>query len=298
MDIIISIIRGILEQGFIYGIMALGIYITYCILNFPDLSVDGTFPLGAAVTALLLSLGINPWMALIAAFICGAMAGFVTGIFHVKLHITDLLSGILTSTALYSVNLMIVGGTALLSIVKAKTIFNSGLATLFPESFSKYVPLIIIFILAVLLKLLLDLYLKTRSGMLLRATGDNETMVTSLAKDSGSVKIVGLMIANGLVATAGSVLCQQQRYFEISMGTGMLVMGVASVIIGMALFGKVPFIKPTLIVILGAVIYRACLSIAINLGINPNNLKLLMTLIFLAALISRRAIDRRGGVTK
>lgn len=298
MNIIISILRGILEQGFIYGIMALGIYITYCILNFPDLSVDGTFPLGAAVTAILLSLGFNPWLALAAAFICGALAGLMTGIFHVKLQITDLLSGILTSTALYSVNLMVVGGTALLSISKAATIFNSGPASLFPESISRYVPLIIIFILAILMKFLLDCYLKTRSGMLLRATGDNEVMVTSLAKDSGSVKIIGLMIANGLVATAGSVLCQQQRYFEISMGTGMLVMGVASVIIGMALFGKVSFMKPTLVVILGAVIYRSCLSLAINMGINPNNLKLLMTLIFLAALISRRAMDRKGGTLK
>lgn len=295
MDIIISIIRGILEQGLIYGIMALGIYITYCILNFPDLSVDGTFPLGAAVTAILLSLGFNPWLALIVAFACGAAAGFVTGIFHVKLKITDLLSGILTSTGLYSVNLMIVGGTALLSITKANTIFNSGLAALFPESVSRYVTLIIIFILAMILKFLLDWYLKTRSGMLLRATGDNEIMVTSLAKDSGKVKIVGLMIANGLVATAGSVLCQQQRYFEISMGTGMLVMGIASVIIGMALFGKVPFIKSTLVVILGAIVYKACLSLAINFGINPNNLKLLMTIIFLIALISRRAIDAKGG---
>lgn len=298
MDIIISIIRGILEQGFIYGIMALGIYITYCILNFPDLSVDGTFPLGAAVTAILLSLGFNPWLALVLAFGCGAAAGFVTGIFHVKLRITDLLSGILTSTALYSVNLMVVGGTALLSITKAKTIFNSGLATLFPESMSKYVPLIIIFLLAMVMKLLLDWYLKTRSGMLLRATGDNETMVTSLAKDSGKVKIVGLMIANGLVAAAGSVLCQQQRYFEVSMGTGMLVMGVASVIIGMALFGKIPVIKPTLVVILGAVIYRGCLSLAINFGVNPNNLKLLMTVIFLIALVSRRAVDGKGGAGK
>ena len=295
MDIIISIIRGILEQGFIYGIMALGIYITYCILDFPDLSVDGTFPLGAAVTAILLSLGWNPWLALVTAFGCGAAAGFVTGIFHVKLRITDLLSGILTSTALYSVNLMVVGGTALLSITKAKTIFNSGLAALFPEAVSKYVPLIIIFLLAMVMKFLLDWYLKTRSGMLLRATGDNETMVTSLAKDSGKVKIVGLMIANGLVAAAGSVLCQQQRYFEISMGTGMLVMGVASVIIGMALFGKIPVIKPTLIVIFGAIIYRGCLSLAINFGVNPNNLKLLMTIIFLIALVSRRAVDGKGG---
>lgn len=190
---------------------------------------------------------------------------------------------------------MVVGGTALLSITKAKTIFNSGLAALFPEAVSKYVPLIIIFLLAMVMKFLLDWYLKTRSGMLLRATGDNETMVTSLAKDSGKVKIVGLMIANGLVAAAGSVLCQQQRYFEISMGTGMLVMGVASVIIGMALFGKIPVIKPTLIVIFGAIIYRGCLSLAINFGVNPNNLKLLMTIIFLIALVSRRAVDGKGG---
>ena len=225
-----QLIIGVFEQGFIYAIMALGVYITYKILDFPDLSVDSTFPLGAAVTTVMLSSGKNPLLALIAATAAGAIAGMVTGIIHVKFKVRDLLSGIIVMTGLYTLNLRIVGGSANVPLFNYKSVFdNDFINGIFPEALAPYKTVIIIFIIMIIAKILLDLYLKTKSGYLLRAVGDNETIVTSLAKDSGFVKIVGLAISNGLVALAGSVMCQQQRFFEISMGTGTIVIGLASV---------------------------------------------------------------------
>lgn len=293
MDIFFRLLKGILEQGFIYGILALGIYITYQILDYPDLSVDGTFPLGAAITAVLISNGVNPWLAILLSFCGGAVAGLFTGIFHVVFRIKDLLSGILTMTALYSINLKI-AGAALLPITNGKTIFNSKIALWFSGVFHQYTTLIIIFIATFTIKKLLDWYLSTKSGLLLRATGDNPTMVTLIAKNNGLIKIIGLMICNGLAAVGGSVLCQQQRYFDSTLGTGMLVMGLASVIIGISIFGKIKLINATTMVILGSIIYKACLSIALNIGINPNDLKLLMSIIFIIALISKDLLDKGG----
>ncbi len=283
----ISIFPNILEQGFIYGILALGIYITYRILDFPDLSVDGTLPLGSAITAMLIFQGVNPWLAILLAFLTGCFAGFLTGIFHVVFKIKDLLAGIITMTGLYSINLMIAGGKPILPITNENTIFNSGI-------FQNFSALFIIFICIVVIKLLLDWYFKTQSGLLLRAVGDNHTVVTMLAKDQGKVKILGLMLCNGLAATAGSILCQQQRSFDVNAGTGMLVMGLASVIIGMSIFSHVSFIKGTTMVIFGSIIYKACLAIALILDFNPNNLKLLMASIFLIALVSKDLL-RKGG---
>lgn len=283
MDVFLSISEGILEQGLIYGIMALGIYITYRILDFPDLSVDGTFPLGSAVTAMLITLGVNPWLAILTAFLAGALAGLLTGIFHVVFGIKDLLAGIITMTGLYSVNLMIAGGRAVLPIANETTIFTTASNALF-----------LIFLCALVIKMLLDLYLKTKSGFLLRAAGDNDAVVTMLGKNPGMVKILGLMLCNGLAATAGSILCQQQRSFDVTSGNGMMVMGLASVIIGSSLFGKLPLIKETTVVFLGSVLYKACLSIALNLNFNPNNLKLLMALIFLTALIGKNMTEKGG----
>ncbi|MSS64007.1 ABC transporter permease [Velocimicrobium porci] len=290
----LSIIQGILEQGFIYGIVALGIYITYHILDFPDLSVDGTFPLGSAVTAVLLIHGVNPWLTILISFLAGACAGFLTGFFHVVLKIKDLLAGIITMTGLYSINLMITGYSPLLQIGDAKTIFNSGFLANLSNSFGVWKTFILIFLNTIVIKLFLDWYFKTKSGFLLRAAGDNENMITMLAQDKGKVKIIGLMLCNGLSATAGSVLCQQQRYFDSNSGTGMLVMGLASVIIGMTLLGKLAKIKGTTMVIFGAVLYKACIAVALNLRINPNNLKLIMAIIFLIALVSKD-LFRKGG---
>lgn len=292
MDILL-ILRGIGEQGLIYGILALGIYITYQILDYPDLSVDGTFPLGAAITAALILQGVNPWIAIVLSFAGGALAGLMTGIFHVVFKIKDLLSGILTMTALYSINLRI-AGKAILPITNEDRIFNTGIANLIPKSLSRYTTLIMVLLCVIVIKLILDWYLKTKSGLLLRATGDNPGMVTLQAKNNGYVKVLGLMICNGLAATAGSILCQQQRFFDVNLGTGMMVMGLASVIIGISIFGKFKFLRVTTVVILGSIVYKACLSLALTIGINPNDLKLLMTVLFLAALISKDVLSKGG----
>ena len=176
MDIIIGIMRNILEEGFIYGIMAMGVYISYSVLHFPDLSVDGTFPLGMCVTASLIAAGVDPYVACIVAFLSGACAGCVTGLLHVKLRIADLLSGILVMTAMWSVNLVITRGSAVVPYYNKDTIFNSGAVKLFPEGLYTWRILIVSAIAAVAVKVILDLYLKTKSGLLLRATGTTSSL--------------------------------------------------------------------------------------------------------------------------
>lgn len=194
-----SLIITTMEQGFIYGILALGVYITYKILDFPDLTVDGSFPLGGAVGAALITKGISPFLALLLAFLAGALAGMLTGLIHVKGKVRDLLAGIIMMTALWTVNLRI-AGTANVPLFSQKTIFKNNLIDrMFPGTLKNYATLALIFVIAVGAKLLLDLYLGTKSGFLLRAAGDNDKLVTSLAKDAGNVKIIGLAIANGLV---------------------------------------------------------------------------------------------------
>ncbi len=279
-----SLIITTMEQGFIYGILALGVYITYKILDFPDLTVDGSFPLGGAVGAALITKGISPFLALLLAFLAGALAGMLTGLIHVKGKVRDLLAGIIMMTALWTVNLRI-AGTANVPLFSQKTIFKNNLIDrMFPGTLKNYATLALIFVIAVGAKLLLDLYLGTKSGFLLRAAGDNDKLVTSLAKDAGNVKIIGLAIANGLVALAGCVFCQKERVFEISMGTGAMVIGLASVIIGTSLFRKLSFLKTTTTVFFGAVIYKLCVGIAIK-NFEPRDMKLITAVLFLVILL-------------
>ena len=279
-----SLIITTMEQGFIYGILALGVYITYKILDFPDLTVDGSFPLGGAVGAALITKGMSPFLALLLAFLAGALAGMLTGLIHVKGKVRDLLAGIIMMTALWTVNLRI-AGTANVPLFSQKTIFKNDLINrMFPGTLKNYATLALIFVIAVGAKLLLDLYLGTKSGFLLRAAGDNDKLVTSLAKDAGNVKIIGLAIANGLVALAGCVFCQEERVFEISMGTGAMVIGLASVIIGTSLFRKLSFLKTTTTVFFGAVIYKLCVGIAIK-NFEPRDMKLITAVLFLVILL-------------
>lgn len=279
-----SLIITTMEQGFIYGILALGVYITYKILDFPDLTVDGSFPLGGAVGAALITKGMSPFLALLLAFLAGALAGMLTGLIHVKGKVRDLLAGIIMMTALWTVNLRI-AGTANVPLFSQKTIFKNALIDrMFPGTLKNYATLALIFVIAVGAKLLLDLYLGTKSGFLLRAAGDNDKLVTSLAKDAGNVKIIGLAIANGLVALAGCVFCQEERVFEISMGTGAMVIGLASVIIGTSLFRKLSFLKTTTTVFFGAVIYKLCVGIAIK-NFEPRDMKLITAVLFLVILL-------------
>lgn len=274
----------ILEQGLIYGILALGVYITYKILDFPDLTVDGSFPLGAAVTAALITRGVNPYLTLPAAFLIGVLAGVCTGLIHVKGKVRDLLSGIIMMTALWSINLYI-AGTSNVPLFSQETIFkNDFIESVIPDGMSGYTTLLLILILTVICKVVLDLYLKTKSGFLLRAVGDNPVLVTSLAKDQGNVKILGLAIANGLVSLAGCVFAQEERLFEISSGTGAIVIGLASVIIGTSLFRKVTVLKATTAVLIGSIIYKACVAVALR-SFEPQAMKLITAVLFLIILL-------------
>ena len=289
MDFFITII----EQGLIYGILALGVYITYKILDFPDLTTDGSFPLGAAVTAALISRGVNPYLTLPIAFAAGALAGVCTGLIHVKGRVRDLLSGIIMMTALWTINLRI-AGTSNVPLFSKETIFkNSFLEKFLPEAVQPYGTLIVIVILAAVTKLILDFYMKSKSGFLLRAVGDNEKLVTALARDQGNVKILGLAIANGLVALSGCIFCQEERVFEISMGTGAVVIGLASVIIGTSLFRNMTFMKATTAVVIGSVLYKACTAVAMK-NFEPQDMKLITAALFLIVLLI--SMERRKKV--
>lgn len=286
-----DLIIGIIEQGLIYGIMALGIYISYTILNFPDLSVDGTFPLGAAVSTALMVNGVNPWLCLLAAFLCGCAAGAVTGFFNVKLKIKDLLSGILMMTALYSINYRIVGAPNKF-LMQETTIFSIFSENI-PEWFVPYKYLVWIVIITLTVKYLLDWYMRTKSGFLLRSVGDNEGLVVTLAQNPGMIKIIGLALANGLVALAGALSCQRNMQFDITSGTGIMVMGLAAVIIGTTVFKKVSFVRVTTGVVFGMIIYKACISAAISSGLMSSDTNLIVTLLFIVTLMANQAASGR-----
>ena len=285
MNAMMELCISTLTQGFIYALLSYGVYITYKILDFPDLTVDGSFPLGAAVTAVMLVKGVNPFVTLLAALFIGAVAGFVTGFIHVKLGVRDLLAGIITMTALFSINLQIAGSN--LAIERSiDTIFTSGpIMAIMGNSSLIYRKFVVALVLAVVVKLILDWYLKTKSGLLLRAVGDNATLVTTLAKDKGNVKLLGLVIDNALVALSGAVVCQEQRAFSSTMGTGQVVFGLAAVIIGTTLFRKLSFFKATTAVLIGSVFYKACIQVAISLGLPANLLKLATAVLFLVVLV-------------
>ena len=219
-----DLIVSTLTQGLIYALLSYGVYITYSVLDFPDLTVDSSFPLGAAVTAILLLGGVDPWLTLLCAAGAGALAGLCTGLIHVRLGVRDLLAGIITMTALSSVNLLIAGSNV--TVERAvDTIFTSApVMALLGDLTLSARKLIVALVLAVVVKLLLDLYFRTKSGLLLRAVGDNGTLVTTLAQNKGNMKVLGVVIANALVALCGGVLCQEQRSYSAVMGIGQVVL--------------------------------------------------------------------------
>lgn len=291
MNVLINIAIGIVEEGLMYALLAMGMYITYSILDFPDLSVDGTFPLGAVLTGVLILQGVDPWLCLLISFAAGMLAGMLTGILNVKLGIIPLLCGIIMYTAMLSVNLVIVkagtGGKAVAAFFNCKTIFNSSLAALIPERVGGFYlrTAVIALLLVAVCKILVDLYLKTKSGLILRATGDNERYTVMLGKDPGTIKIFGLMLGNGFAALAGSVIAQSKSSADQQMGVGMVVLGLASVIIGLSIFKRAGFMKGTTMVILGSLIYKASYQIVLELGLPTEFNNLLKALIFLVALI-------------
>ena len=274
-----NLIIDAIEEGLLFSIVSMGVYITYKILDFPDLSVDGTYPLGAAITAILLINGVNPWLAIIISAVGGAIAGGITAFLHVKLKISNLMSGILVMIALYSVNLRIMGksNTPLFS---TNTIFkNANLKSIF-----------IIIIMVVICKIIIDTFLKTKRGFLLIAVGDNEQVVSSLGINKNGVKVLGLMISNGLVGMAGAIQAQKYGYADVTMGQGIVVMGLATVVIGITIFGKLSLLKCTTLSILGAIIYKVAIAIALRVNFNPNDLKLITAIIVIIALASNNGI--------
>ena len=291
----INIIKVVLEEGFKYAILALGVYLSYSILDFPDLSVDGTMPLGAILSSVLILHGVNPWISLLIAFAGGLAAGCLTGVLHIKLKLQPLLSGILVYTALLTANLVIIkigtGGQSVASIFGKKTVFNSGIANILPQNIGSVNvrKLIVLAVFVVLIKIIIDLYLKTKSGMLLRATGSNQQYVIMLAKNPGASKILGLAIGKGLAAVSGAIVAQSTETANTQMGVGMVVFGLSSVIIGLSVFKRVGFMKATTMVIFGTVIYKACLQIAVVIGLPSEYNKLLMAVLFVIAIIFSKA---------
>ncbi|MGI9860536.1 ABC transporter permease [Moorella naiadis] len=276
----LNIWLGALEQGLLWGPMVLGVYLTFRILDFPDLTVDGAFTLGAAIAARLIMSGYNPWLTLLVALCGGALAGWITGILHTRLGVAPLLSGILTMIALYSINLRIMG-QANLSLLRVPTIFT-GVKKI--SGIDPYGPALLGLLLVMVVVTLLYLFLQTELGMAVRATGDNDQMIRSLGVNTGSMKLVGLAIANALVALAGGLVAQYQGFADIGMGIGMIVAGLAAVIIGEALVGSATLVRALLAAIVGSIIYRVIISLVLQLGLPATDLKLLTSLIVVAAM--------------
>jgi putative ABC transport system permease protein len=269
-------------EGLVYGFLALGVYLTFRVLAFPDLAVDGTFVLGAAVVAVLIINGVNPFLAMLAALGAGLCAGLATSLLNTKLRIPALLASILVMVGLYSINLRIMGRPNL-PLLREVTIFS--LASQLPGLETRLVyQLVVAAVLAVLVFFILNWFLRTEVGLALRATGDNEQMVRGAGVDTDKTTILGVSIANGLVALSGGVVAQAQGFVDVNMGLGMIIMGLAAVIIGEALFRPKGVARLLLAVLAGTFAYRLVISIALRLGMAPGDLKLITAVLVIIAL--------------
>ncbi len=277
---ILSILPISLQQGLAYALVALGIALAFRVLAFPDLTVDGSFPLGGAVAARLIFEGVDPALSVVAAVAAGFLAGALTGLLNTRLKINSLLAGILMMTILYSVNLRIMG-RANIQLLDRPTIFT------FMENMDvvRYVPVIIFFLLVTLvIKVLLDLFLHTEYGMALRATGNNEDMIRALGVNTDNATIFGLGLSNALVALSGALICQDQGFADVGMGIGMIVAGLASIIIGEAMIKPNTVFRLTLAAVAGSVLYRFIISLGLRLGLAPTDLKMATGFMVIVAL--------------
>lgn len=268
-----------LELGIIYAILALGSFLSYRTLNFPDLTVEGSFTLGAAVSVMVTING-NPYMSLIIAFITGCIAGSLTALLSTKFKIQPLLAGILMMLALYSINLKVMGNKANVNLINQRTVYSVFEGTVL----EKYGTLIFASIILVVVVVLLVLFLETKYGFVLRATGDNPNMVRALGANTDLAILVGLALSNGLVALSGALIAQEQLFADASMGIGMVVIGLASVIIGEGIFGTNRLLRRLIAVVLGAIVYRLIITIVIDLGMPTSDLKLISAIIVAIAL--------------
>lgn len=301
---------GAVESGAIYAIMALGVYLSFRVLDFPDLTVDGSFVTGAAVAAVLILHGTSPVVATIAGALAGFLAGCITGILHTKGKINNLLSGILMMIALYSINLRIMASPQLsllnedtlktqLTAIWEKTgidhIFNGLLEAMGMERFpSTWGIVIVMLIMIVIIKLITDYFLKTEVGLALRATGDNQKMIRSFSANTDVLIIFGIGISNGLVALSGALIAQHGGFADVGMGIGMIIIGLASVIIGEAIFGSKTIARATLAVILGAIIYRIVVTLALRVDfLETGDMKLITALLVILALVAPKLLQTR-----
>ena len=269
-----------LEQGLAYGLVALGIVITFRILAFPDLTVDGSFPLGAAVVSRLIIEGVSPIYGIFMAILCGFLAGCCTGFLNTKLKINSLLAGILMMTMLYSVNLRIMGR----SNIQLLTV-NTILTPLENLDINRFIPIITFFFIVVFaIKFLTDMFFNTQIGFAMRATGDNEQMIRTLGVNTDHMTVLGIGISNAFVALSGALVAQDQGFSDVGMGIGMIVAGLASIIIGEALFGKKTVQRMTFAAIVGSVIYKLIISLGLRLGLAPTDLKMATAVMVILAL--------------
>ncbi len=287
---------GAIEIGLIFALVALGVYISFRLLRFPDLTVDGSFPLGGAVCAVLIAAGINPWVATLAATVAGAVAGMVTGWLNVKLKIMDLLASILMMIALYSVNLRIMGGPNV-PLINDPTIFN----LLQPTGMEDYVfrPLLLL-VIVVAAKLALDWFFATERGLAIRATGSNPRMARAQGVNTGAMILLGMAVSNGLVGLAGAMFVQTQGGSDISMGIGTIVIGLAAVIVGESILPSRKIIWATLAVVVGAIVYRFFIAAALNsdfIGLKAQDLNLVTAVLVTIALVIpqlKRKLSRKS----
>ncbi|MCT2338942.1 ABC transporter permease [Corynebacterium sp. p3-SID1056] len=279
-----------LELGLIYGVMALGVYLTFRVLNFADLTVDGSFTTGAGTAAVLILGGVNPFLATAAGFCAGFAAGVVTGLLHTKGGIDGLLAGILTQIGLWSINLRIMGG-ANLPLLRSDTAFSPLKDAGLLHSWGG-VGLLAVSVL--LLAMLVYWFLTTDLGLAIRATGDNGQMITSFGVSTDATKILTLALSNGLVGMSGALVAQFQGFADISMGIGLIVVGLASVIVGQAIVGQRALLQAIVAVLIGAVAYRMIIFFALQLGLNPNDMKLVSAVLVIAALLLPKVLPSTG----
>ncbi|MCE5342125.1 MAG: ABC transporter permease [Eubacteriales bacterium] len=296
-----TLFLGSLQLGLMYGLLAMGIFISFRILNIPDLTAEGSFTLGVAVSAVVTLAG-TPYLGLLAAFLCGMAAGAVTGLLQTKVGIHPILAGILTMSALYTVNLAIMGARANLTLIGQDTLFQRLYAALVPMS-KDGVKLLVGAALAIVTLALLIWFFKTHLGLCIRATGNNEAMVRSSSINASAMKIAGLAVSNGCIALSGAIVAQYQGYADISSGIGILVVGLASVIIGEAFFGRRGVTLGLVSAIVGSVSYRIIISLALSTNVFPTYfLKLISAVIVAVALsiptvkegLEKRRIRREG----
>jgi len=309
---------GSVEQGIIYAIMALGLYLTFRVLDFPDLTIDGSFVTGAATAAMMIVLGYSPFIATVVAIVAGFIAGCMTGLLHTKGKINALLAGILMQIALYSINLRIMGmtkegggGVSNVPLLSSETLFTQfqnfwsglGIDTAINDMLrgigietlpSTYGALIVVLIITVAIKFISDWFLKTEIGLAIRATGDNKRMIRSFSANTDWLVILGLGISNGLVALAGALIAQYNKFADAQMGIGMIVIGLASIIIGEAIFGTKSIMRVTFAVVIGAIIYRIIYALALRVEfLDTGDMKLITAVIVILALVVPQILDKR-----